>query len=402
MKKILDNKVINITIIVILMLIGFGSISYGGYMVVQNLSYSKSTNTDWESIKSVFDHNRINLAKNSDLHLIYPATNNQVKDINKYPNKTYNLKDRYYGVEFLTTYDDNFCIYLTLSTRGINNVPKSKQKNGTYCIKKGANNSEKFASSGTFKKIEYGHGNDATYNPNTNKYIIADNSSGSYSYVSSGMTVDSTEKTKMNSKGSNGTIAYNNDIYNINNETICEADNKDFCSFYFMGVGDEVRLLKLDGSAINPAYTFKTKFDYSKKKIINQTIEYHKGYIYRVYSIVPKSNKNGGYGVIDVYNAKLNPDGSKTMDYGKHVATLWANFLTSSINKKEPSSIDNTRTRHELEAVSFPDKDSKYMYILTHARRYNSKGSEVNRYPYIYKVDLTTITSNITDINLME
>ena len=390
---------------------------------------SLQNNLSGEDIQSGFDYSARRALHDyetnaSDLAHIFPITTAQRVHFANNPDSDYPIKDRYYGIEAFNVQNNRFCIYMERANRGANNTSITA-KPGFYCITKSGSS---FLSSGyAYTQKNYGHGNDITYNSGNGKYIVTDDSGDVKYYLvqTSNLETGSKSYPLMLSTSVRGSIAgqaYNNisamnDRYNLEGKSTCEENKNsfryDYCSNYIYANGGAAETFKIvTPDNTGPRLEFQNK---KSEKVTGQTLEYHKGYTYRVYSesCENEDNLKCGTGVIHVFNTKLNKKGNPSKSYGTSTILLYANLRSTNITNlstHETNTGIDARTKQELQAVSFTSDSDDNMYILSHARKFQyqkdddtgeivvvdgeKQTEEVDRYPYIYQVGLSSIVSN--------
>ena len=207
-----------------------------------------------------------------------------------------------------------------------------------------------------------GHGNDMTYNTrNHNVYILG----GSYIWQYNG-----TSNPTQYVQNSTSSIGYREP--NASNGTNAQ-------DMYFVNSGFRVYLT--DGS-FNNKYMLDATTDE-----IGQGFEYHNGYLYYATSTtnIPCAadyhhcgSFNSMSGVVDVYNVKLNSDGTPNKNFGKRVKRFYTNG-------------DNLKM--ELESISFRDGKA---YLGYSAQHYVDPNKPFKFYSFDYSdvaINLNTSTS---------
>ena len=198
-----------------------------------------------------------------------------------------------------------------------------------------------------------GHGNDMTYNTkNHNVYILG----GSYIWQYNG-----TSNPTQYAQNSTSSIGYREP--NANSGTNAQ-------DMYFVNAGFRVYLT--DGSFNN-----KYMFDASTDEI-GQGFEYHNGYLYYATSTtnIPCEadfhhcgSFNSMSGVVDVYNVKLNNDGTPSKNFGKRVKRFYTNgdslkMELESISFRDGKAYLGYSAQHYVSEVSTPTHLTKTLLVL--------------------------------------
>ena len=166
------------------------------------------------------------------------------------------------------------------------------------------------AKSGTPKYIAGGHGNDMTFNPNTNEVLLT------------------------GPDGYNEIWRFDADDLSYNGSIATGSSNMVGLNFGSIGY-DRDDNLYIGGSG-NTVYSMDAGFNQVKNSIdipnnsIGQGLEFHKGYVFKTswtdYECTGHlycSEDETGSSTIEVYNAKYNTDGSTSKNFGRHVATIF-------------------------------------------------------------------------------
>lgn len=164
--------------------------------------------------------------------------------------------------------------------------------------------------SGTPKDVNYGHGNDMTYNSATDKILVIGPNSYNDIYILNRSTLE-----KESSKAVSGTWGIGYD---------------EFHNYYVLLQG-KIRL-------VDSNFQKKAEFSYSLDDNVSQGIEYHNGYVYHTTDNWD-NNLGGEIAYIYVYNAKLKSDGTTENGFGDRVATYYINAVNLG----------------EIESISFSD-----------------------------------------------